>query len=588
MKSSASDNLYCKTFTNIHFFFSLYRGNKTKTAVIHCDAEAPRMAVVLILIVLKSIMLLLVFHSYVTDGRTLNTVMQGRDECPIPCSCYNRTVICNDMHLREVPFNIPPRTRALYLNDNAIDKLDFGLLSRLGGLEELHVRGNKLEGIKEKDIEFLPRLRHLDMRDNPLVCDCPLANVVGRKLDDAMPLDVILGDTKCVAPMQDEQRRASDVLRRLDCRHRSRRGEMQCNPRYCLNGGTCSPDGTYCECPDSFVGKYCERPYPALQIYLEDITASSVKVTWRGPHRVDRYYVLFQEHSLEAEPKYIWTKEHFYIFYRLSPGVFYEVCVTGYISDEINLDECCKEFTTQPHPSRPEVEHPEPPPHPPGNEPKERQSVIQKAAVILGSIIGVCAFFIICLTLVYKFRTLRNPRNWGGRSPSPPIDDEAEAAIEAETEAETELSQDRGHDNNTSHDVFVVSVPAPDQATAPPEDDPIEQMNRVLQALQPQSSRGSHETASPNPLVLYRPEHRNRNTAEDATALSRDNPSGTTPIFLVADGNHYPLDPALSQVLCSAMSRSNISREPLPNEPPPPYSERAEDAHPTQPQFETG
>ncbi|XP_041461190.1 uncharacterized protein LOC121412442 [Lytechinus variegatus] len=545
------------------------------------------MAVVFTLVILKGIMLLVVFHAYLTHGKSLNGLLERREECPMSCTCYNRTVHCSSMNLRKVPFNIPPRTNALYLNDNAIDKLDFGLLSRLSRLEELHLQSNKLEGIKEKDIEFLPQLRHVDLRDNPLVCDCSLAQVMGRTLDDTKKFNMILGDTKCVAPMQNEKRQASDVLRRLDCRHRSRRGEMQCHPRYCLNGGTCIEgyEGPFCECPDSFVGQYCERPNSdVVRIFLDDITANSVKVSWRPPHHVDveKYFVTFREQSPAADPKHFWTREDYYIFVRLIPGSFYQVCIIGYLSEDDTLDECCKEFATQPHPSRPEPGYPDHPDHPdphfPTTESRDREDVIHKAAVILGSIIGVCAFFIICLTLVYKFRTLSNTRNLDGRSPSPPID--------AEAEAETEISQAPGSENDAGRDVFVVSVPTPEQPSAPPENEVLETdtampdpipINRVLHALQPPSSRGQQEAPSQNTVVLYRPE--NRNTVED---LSRDNPSGTAPFFIVADGNHYPLDPALSQVLCSAMSRSNIPRQPLPNEPPPPYSERAEDTQLTQ------
>ena len=549
------------------------------------------------MVIIQCIMALLMLS--VSYGRTVpSSERQARGRTyPHRCSFFNRTVSCNSMQLSTMPSKLPVRTKVLILNDNIIETLDWTTLSKLTELEELHLQGNELKGVHWKDINLLPSLRLLDLSDNPIVCDCNMARLVNSDQESIARLKVQLGETRCAGPSTYAGGSARDVLLGMDCRQRRKRSEGEsCYGIFCLHGGTCiEKDGEpICFCPSHYSGEKCEvRPLSGsgpgssssgsgLSILLEGIGPDFIKISWRtsSSYQVDYYEVSIGYDGQSSVPDLRIT-QMMYSFFGLRPGTRYEVCVTAYSEASEELSSSCEFYSTHPPPSGPETGPPSPPHHSSGpNKSGEEKDgeIIHQAAVILGSIIGVCFFFVILLTAVYKIRNLRNARSRQRRtSPTPPANTEAPSSPQSGPD-------DANSTTNQGREIIVLAVSSDSQtpegeAGASSTETGIQipatattiPLN-VLQALKQQGSRSQQGSGSANTVVLYHPDNI---VGGECRTTSQENIAGSAPIFIVADGNSYPLDPTLSEVLRSAMAGRLPQQGPLPQDPPPPYSELA-------------
>ncbi|XP_072171228.1 uncharacterized protein [Diadema setosum] len=561
-------------------------------------------------IIFKGMAVLFLLH--MGHGRTLPgpTERQQRGRtlhpCPERCSCFNHTVVCNSLQLSTVPGKLPAETRVLYLNDNSIKNIDFDAISKLRELEELHVQGNQIKGLHRHSIASFQKLRVLDLRHNPLVCDCNLASLASSKLRPVTGAKLRLDETQCALPLKYAGRSVCEVLEGLRCEKREKRfADEECYPGFCWNEGECveRPEGPSCICPPLTTGWRCEirvgtshlresdedEGEVTITIYKREVTHDTIDVYWNmQPEKQGAYYMLYlQRDDASSDEEEIYrsgSSQH--TFTDLLPGTRYSLCVEAFSHYwDGPFTKKCKSMKTRPQP-HPQPGHPptrpEPgtSPHYPSKKPDDSE-LLHHAAVILGSVIGVCAFLIIFLTLGYKFRTLRHRQS-----------SSSESSTASPTATTTETVPDTVNPtNNPAHEIIVLSVPSADSGTASGEvgaSDPEEALeaaaaapapnpiaiNNVLQALKQQDVCRQQGAASANALVLYRsgPES---NSAADGT-FPEPHPSSNGPIYIVSNGTRYPIDPALSDVLRSAISGTGGHVPPIPDEPPPPYSERDE------------
>ncbi|XP_008841584.1 trophoblast glycoprotein [Nannospalax galili] len=102
------------------------------------------------------------------------------DRCPAACECSEaaRTVKCVNRDLQEVPADLPPYVRNLFLTGNQMTVLPAGAFARqppLADLAALNLSGNHLEEVSAGAFEHLPGLRQLDLSHNPLSRLSPFA-----------------------------------------------------------------------------------------------------------------------------------------------------------------------------------------------------------------------------------------------------------------------------------------------------------------------------------------------------------------------------------------------------------------------------
>nr|XP_020734569.1 trophoblast glycoprotein [Odocoileus virginianus texanus] len=100
--------------------------------------------------------------------------------CPPPCECSEaaRTVKCVNRNLTEVPADLPPYVRNLFLTGNQLAVLPAGAFARrppLADLAALNLSGNRLKEVDAGAFEHLPGLRQLDLSHNPLIDLSPFA-----------------------------------------------------------------------------------------------------------------------------------------------------------------------------------------------------------------------------------------------------------------------------------------------------------------------------------------------------------------------------------------------------------------------------
>ncbi|XP_036999688.2 trophoblast glycoprotein [Artibeus jamaicensis] len=93
--------------------------------------------------------------------------------CPPPCECSEaaRTVKCVNSDLTEVPADLPPYVRNLFLTGNQLAVLPAGAFARgapLAELAALNLSGSHLQEVHAGAFENLPSLRQLDLSHNPL------------------------------------------------------------------------------------------------------------------------------------------------------------------------------------------------------------------------------------------------------------------------------------------------------------------------------------------------------------------------------------------------------------------------------------
>lgn len=94
-------------------------------------------------------------------------------QCPQPCECSEaaRTVKCVNRNLTEVPADLPPYVRNLFLTGNQLAVLPPGAFARrppLAELAALNLSGSSLREVCAGAFEHLPSLRQLDLSHNPL------------------------------------------------------------------------------------------------------------------------------------------------------------------------------------------------------------------------------------------------------------------------------------------------------------------------------------------------------------------------------------------------------------------------------------
>ncbi|XP_062043572.1 trophoblast glycoprotein [Lepus europaeus] len=101
-------------------------------------------------------------------------------QCPPPCECSEaaRTVKCVNRNLTEVPADLPPYVRNLFLTGNQLAVLPAGAFVRrppLAELAALNLSGSRLEEVRAGAFEHLHSLRQLDLSHNPLAHLSPFA-----------------------------------------------------------------------------------------------------------------------------------------------------------------------------------------------------------------------------------------------------------------------------------------------------------------------------------------------------------------------------------------------------------------------------
>lgn len=101
-------------------------------------------------------------------------------QCPAPCECSEaaRTVKCVNRNLSEVPADLPPYVRTLFLTGNQLAVLPAGAFARrppLAELAALNLSGSRLAEVHAAAFEDLPSLRQLDLSHNPLAWLSPFA-----------------------------------------------------------------------------------------------------------------------------------------------------------------------------------------------------------------------------------------------------------------------------------------------------------------------------------------------------------------------------------------------------------------------------
>uniref|UniRef100_A0A0R3W0Y6 Slit homolog 2 protein n=1 Tax=Taenia asiatica TaxID=60517 RepID=A0A0R3W0Y6_TAEAS len=168
--------------------------------------------------------------------------IEVESHCPGPCTCKNQRVDCSGKALKEIPRDLPPETRDLFLEHNEIKSIDFERLQHLKSLETLA------------------------FGQNPLHCDCNL-----RWLHVFFRLKYLdNGVSICAGP---EQMKFKSIFhsnpKDFSCSIRSTDIVAKCNPcvgNPCLNGGRCETISSVefkCTCEMPFYGDRCEKKVDA-------------------------------------------------------------------------------------------------------------------------------------------------------------------------------------------------------------------------------------------------------------------------------------------------------------------------------------
>ncbi|KAM9196467.1 trophoblast glycoprotein [Mergus octosetaceus] len=99
--------------------------------------------------------------------------------CPAGCECSEaaKTVKCVNGNLTEVPPDLPPYVRNLFITGNPLRRLPAGAFAaqRLAELGALNLSGNHLRVVEAGALSALPSLRQLDLSGNPLASLSPQA-----------------------------------------------------------------------------------------------------------------------------------------------------------------------------------------------------------------------------------------------------------------------------------------------------------------------------------------------------------------------------------------------------------------------------
>ncbi|KAL5971960.1 hypothetical protein TSMEX_000351, partial [Taenia solium] len=240
--------------------------------------------------------------------------IEVESHCPGPCTCKKQRVDCSGKALKEIPRDLPPETRDLFLEHNEIKSIDSERLQHLKSLETLLLSHNKIleinadafkglsnlkslvlsgnglrcihtdafSGLKQLKVLILQnndistlmngtfrdlgQLNNLAFGQNPLHCDCNL-----RWLHVFFRLKYLdNGVSICAGP---EQMKFKSIFhsnpKDFSCSIRSTDIVAKCNPcadNPCLNGGGCETISSVefkCTCEMPFYGDRCEKKVDA-------------------------------------------------------------------------------------------------------------------------------------------------------------------------------------------------------------------------------------------------------------------------------------------------------------------------------------
>ncbi|NXI41000.1 TPBG protein, partial [Galbula dea] len=99
--------------------------------------------------------------------------------CRTICECSEaaKTVKCVNRNLTEIPPDLPPYVRNLFITGNRLGRLSAGAFAArsLPDLSALNLSGNHLRAVDAGALAALPALRQLDLSGNPLVSLSPQA-----------------------------------------------------------------------------------------------------------------------------------------------------------------------------------------------------------------------------------------------------------------------------------------------------------------------------------------------------------------------------------------------------------------------------
>ncbi|XP_069344904.1 trophoblast glycoprotein [Eulemur rufifrons] len=134
-------------------------------------------------------------------------------QCPQPCECSEaaRTVKCVNRNLTEVPTDLPPYVRNLFLTGNHLAVLPAGAFARrppLAELAALNLSGSRLEEVRAGAFEHLPSLRQLDLSHNPLATLSPFA-FSGSNASVSAPSTLVELILNHIVPPEDERQNQS-------------------------------------------------------------------------------------------------------------------------------------------------------------------------------------------------------------------------------------------------------------------------------------------------------------------------------------------------------------------------------------------
>ncbi|XP_040010627.1 SLIT and NTRK-like protein 3 [Xiphias gladius] len=77
-------------------------------------------------------------------------------------------------NLTSLPLDLPPSLTHLDLSANCISALDLRSLSALVNLQVLKINSNCLRSVPDRALDSLPRLRSVDLTNNPWLCECDI------------------------------------------------------------------------------------------------------------------------------------------------------------------------------------------------------------------------------------------------------------------------------------------------------------------------------------------------------------------------------------------------------------------------------
>ncbi|KAM6180569.1 trophoblast glycoprotein [Erethizon dorsatum] len=140
-------------------------------------------------------------------------------QCPAPCECSEaaRTVKCVNRNLTEVPADLPPYVRTLFLTGNQLAVLPSSAFARrppLAELATLNLSSSRLEEVHAGAFEDLPSLRQLDLSHNPLVHLSPFAfSGINASASTLSPLvELILNHVELPPADQDQNRSVESMV----------------------------------------------------------------------------------------------------------------------------------------------------------------------------------------------------------------------------------------------------------------------------------------------------------------------------------------------------------------------------------------